>query len=169
LEALLVIEAVALKVPAALGLKTTLTGVLWPARIATGRLGALNEKYLVEIVALLTVMEAVPVFDTVMLSVLLVPTVTLPKSTLDPLRDKIPDCCVEADLLELNPWQPTIVARQRKTNPSLFALLHSTAAVDLKHFIVRFQLDSAKTFEIDSDIHTESAPGNEIRTGFKGT
>jgi hypothetical protein len=81
-----------LTAPTALGLKTTLTGVLWPARIVTGRLGALNEKYLVEIDALLTVTEAVPVFDTVMVIVLLVPAVTLPKSRLAPLRDKVPTC-----------------------------------------------------------------------------
>jgi hypothetical protein len=120
---LLTTEVVALKVPAALGLKTTLSGVLWPARIVTGRLGALNEKYWVEIVTLLTVMEAVPVFDTVMVNVLLVSAVTVPKSRMAPLKDKVPVCgCTEADLLELNPWQPTIVARQRRTIPSLLAL-----------------------------------------------
>lgn len=92
LEALLVIEAVALKAPAALGLKTTVTGMLWPTRIVIGRLGAVNEKCLVEIDALLTVIEAVPVFDKVTVIVLLVPAVTLPKSMLLPLRDKVPAC-----------------------------------------------------------------------------
>ena len=92
MEALLVIDAVALKVPAALGLKTSVTGVLWPTRIATGRLGAVNEKYLVEIDALLTVIDAVPVFDRVRVIVFVVPAVTLPKSMLLPLRDKVPAC-----------------------------------------------------------------------------
>jgi hypothetical protein len=132
LEALLVMEAVALKVPAALGEKTTLTGVLWPARIATGRLGALNEKYWLENDALLTVIEAVPVFVAVILNVLLVPAVTEPKSRLAPLRDNVPapDCgCWMAGLLVLTPWQPTIVARQRRTIPSLLARLGFTASV----------------------------------------
>jgi hypothetical protein len=102
--------------------------VLWPARIVTGRLGALNEKYWVEIVTLLTVMEAVPVFDTVIVRVLLVPAVALPKSRMPPLKDKVPVCGCTA-LLELNPWQPTIVARQRRTIPSLLALLPFTAPV----------------------------------------
>jgi hypothetical protein len=54
--------------------------------------GALSEKYWLEIEALLTVMEAVPVFDAVMVTVLLVPAATLPKSRLALLRDKVPDC-----------------------------------------------------------------------------
>ena len=45
LVALLVTDTVALKVPAALGEKTKLTGILCPASTATGRVGALNEKY----------------------------------------------------------------------------------------------------------------------------
>jgi hypothetical protein len=48
-----------------------------------------------EIEALLTVMEAVPVFVAVTVSVLLVPAVTLPKSRLALFRDKVPACdCV---------------------------------------------------------------------------
>ena len=48
-----------------------------------------------EIEALLTVMEAVPVFDAVSVRVLLVPAVTLPKSRLALFRDNVPDCdCV---------------------------------------------------------------------------
>ena len=37
-------------------------------------------------------MEAVPVFDAVTVTVLLVPAVTLPKSRLALLRDNVPDC-----------------------------------------------------------------------------
>lgn len=85
-------EAIAVNEPAALGLKTTMTGVLCPAGIVTGRLGALNEKYLVEMVTLVTVTDAVPVFDTVTVKVLLVPAVTVPKSRLAPLKDKVPVC-----------------------------------------------------------------------------
>jgi hypothetical protein len=135
LVALLVTETVALKVPAALGEKTKLTGMLWPASTATGRVGALNEKYWLEIVALLTVMEAVPVLVAVMVSVLLVPAVTLPKSRVPVFNDKVPPTgCVIAGL-ELNPWQPTIVARQSRTIPSLLARLRFTVAFVLKHFI----------------------------------
>lgn|ERR1700683_1386666 len=130
-EALLVTVTVALKVPAALGLKTKLTGMLWPAIIAAGRVGALNEKYWLEIDALLSVMEAVLVLDAVNVNVLLVPAVTLPKLRLAPLRDRVPacTCCVAADLLELKPWQPTIVARQRSTIPSWLRLSRLTAPI----------------------------------------
>ena len=55
-------------------------------------MGALSEKYWLEIDALLTVMEAVPVFDAVTVSVLLAPAVTLPKSRLVLLREKMPAC-----------------------------------------------------------------------------
>lgn len=103
-EALLLMVAVALKAPAALGVKTTLTWALWPAKIAIGRAGALSEKYLLEMEALLTVTEAAPVFVRVAVSVLLVPAATLPKSRVAPLKERVPDadCCV-AVLLELNP------------------------------------------------------------------
>ena len=123
LVASLVTETVALKVPAALGKKTKLTGMPWPAGTATGRVGALNEKYLLEIVALLTVMEAVPVLVAVMVSVLLVPAVTLPKSSVAVLNDKVPPAGGVIAALVLNPWHPTMVARQRRTIPSLLTRL----------------------------------------------
>ena len=44
-EALLVIVAVALKAPAALGVNWTLRLELWPAARVVGRLGAVSEKY----------------------------------------------------------------------------------------------------------------------------
>lgn len=101
--ALLITETVALKVPAALGEKTKLTGMLCPASTATGRVGALNEKYWLEIDALLTVMESAPVLVTVRVSVLLVPVVTLPKSKVPVLNDKVPPTgCVIAGAA-LNP------------------------------------------------------------------
>lgn len=129
LVALLTTETVALKVPAALGEKTKLTGILCPASTATGRVGVLNEKYWLEIEALLTVILVMPVLVAVMVSVLLVPAVTLPKSRVFVLRDKVPPIgCVIAGL-ELNPWQPTIIARQTRTIPSLLACLHFMAPV----------------------------------------
>jgi hypothetical protein len=48
---------------------------------------------LLEIETLLTVIEAVPVFHAVTVCFLLVPAVTLPKSRLAPLRDRMPDGC----------------------------------------------------------------------------
>jgi hypothetical protein len=138
LEALLVIVTVPLNAPAAFGLKTKVTGVLAPDATATGRLGALKEKYWLEMDALLTVMLAVPVFDTVAVSVLLVPAVTLPKSRLAELRDNVPDCTggVVAALLELKPWQPTIVARQSRTIARLLARLCCVAGVVSKVLII---------------------------------
>jgi hypothetical protein len=127
LDASLEMEAMAVKAPAAFGLKTTVTGVLCPAAIVTGRLGALIEKYFVEMVTLLTVTEAVPVFVTVTVKVLLVPAVTLPKSKLAPLNDKVPVCCCWLELLVLTPWQPTIIARQKRTIPSWLARLRCMA------------------------------------------
>ena len=58
-----------------------------------GRLGALSEKYLLEIEALLTVRETVPVFEAAAVMDLLWPVVTLPKSRLAPLKAKMPRDC----------------------------------------------------------------------------
>jgi hypothetical protein len=93
LETLLVIETVALNAPATFGLKTKLIVELWPAPTTIGRLGALSEKYLLEMEALVIVTETVPVFETLAVSVLLVPASTLPKSRLALLIAKVPDCC----------------------------------------------------------------------------
>jgi hypothetical protein len=83
---------------------------------------------------LLTVIEAVPVFDAEMDNVLLVPVVTLPNARVVPLRVNVPVAvCTLADLLELNPWQPTIVAKHSRTRTSLLPglpPLHLAAAVD---------------------------------------
>ena len=60
-----------------------------------------------------------------MVSVLLVPAVTLPKSRLALFRDKVPDwdcACWTAALPELNPWQATRKARpgRRSNAPATF-------------------------------------------------
>jgi len=83
---------VPLKDPAAFGVKTRVIGTLCPAKTAVGSVGALKEKYWLEIEALLTVIEAEPVFDAVTVSVLLAPAMTVPKSTLVLLRDNVPIC-----------------------------------------------------------------------------
>jgi len=83
---------------------------------------------------LLTVIDAVPVFDAETDNVLLVPVVTVPNAKVVPLRVNVPvGVCTLADLLELNPWQPTIVATHSRTSASLFPrllALHLTAASD---------------------------------------
>ena len=78
-DAVLVIERVALKVPAAFGRKATLIWTLCPAAMVIGRLGELREKYLVEIAMLVMVSDADPEFVAVVEMVLLVPVLTLPK------------------------------------------------------------------------------------------
>ena len=83
---------------------------------------------------LLTVIDAVPVFDAETDNVLVVPVVTLPNARAVPLRVNVPVAlCTLADSLELNPWQPTIVAKHSRTRPSLlpgFPALHLAAAID---------------------------------------
>lgn len=88
--ALLEIETEALKVPAALGLKTILTGTLCPAAMVTGKLGAVSAKYLVEMATLLIVTEAEPVFVAVVDTVLLLPAFTLPKAKDALAREIVP-------------------------------------------------------------------------------
>ena len=125
LLASLTITAVALTSPALLGLKATVIEALWPAAIVVGSAGAFNEKAWFEIEALVTVRDAEPVFDTVIDKDLVLPVVTEPKPRTLPFRVSVPEVgCTVADLLELKPWQPTMVARQRKTRPRQLARLH---------------------------------------------
>ena len=144
-EALLTIETVALIAPAAVGLNTTLTGVLWPTAIVAGREGALKEKAWFEIEMLLTIIDPAPVLETVMESVLFLPVVTLPKSRTPPLKAKVPvvvcDCTL-ADLLELNPWHPTIVARQARIIPTWLIRSRFWPRNFLKLSFIRFVLSS---------------------------
>src|SRR5579871_701056 len=63
-DASLVIVAVALNVPGALGVNETVTVVLCPDATVAGRLGETSLKYCVEIATLLTVTEFGPEFDT---------------------------------------------------------------------------------------------------------
>ena len=86
--AVLEMETEALKVPAAFGLKTMLTGTLCPAVMVAGKLGALSAKYFVEMETLLIVTAAEPEFVTVVDTVLLLPALTLPKAK-DPFASEI--------------------------------------------------------------------------------
>lgn len=101
-DASLSIVTVALKEPAALGVKFMLRVVLCPAPIAAGRLGAVTEKYFVDTEALLIVTDLVPEFVAVTVSVLLPPAVTFPKLTLKLPRARLP-FCVGPELAALTP------------------------------------------------------------------
>jgi hypothetical protein len=112
-EASLPIAALALKLPAALGVNARVSDALCPAAIVTGRLGAVNEKYFVDTEALLMLADVLPVLLTESVSVLLLPASTLPKSKACAPNDKLPVAVGvgvglgELDDLELNPWHPT--------------------------------------------------------------
>lgn len=123
LDASLVMETVLLKVPAALGVNLILIVALCPAVTVTGRLGETREKYLVEIVTLLTVTDAGPEFVAVAVRVLLLPSVTLPKSSVAFSRERVVDCCwLEEPALK--PWQLIRKVRPaRRTNaPAAFQM-----------------------------------------------
>jgi len=113
LDASLPIAAVALKLPAAFGVKARVSDALCPAATVTGRLGAVNEKYFVDTDALLMLADAFPVLLTESVSILLLPAATLPKSNACAPNDKLPVvvgggvALVGVDDLELNPWHPT--------------------------------------------------------------
>jgi hypothetical protein len=121
-DASLVIESVALKAPTALGMNLMLIVVLCPAAMASGRLGATREKYLVEIEALLTVTDAGPGFVAVTVRVLLLPAATFPKSRVVLSRERVLDCCWPEEPAALTPWQPTRKVRpaRRSNAPASF-------------------------------------------------
>ena len=105
LEASLPIAAVALKLPAALGLNASVSDALCPAAIVTGRLGAVNEKYFVDTDTLLMFADVFPVLLTESVSILLLPAATLPKFRACAPNDKLPVAVGLGELgdLELNP------------------------------------------------------------------
>lgn len=98
--------AVALKVPAALGVKAILIVALWPAATVRGRVGALREKYWVEIATLLTVTDAEPEFVAVTVRVSLLPAATLPKFRVAAPKESVLLCCWPEGPPALTPWQP---------------------------------------------------------------
>ena len=88
--------------PVALGVKLILRVTFWPTATVRGRAGWVRENWLALETALVTVTAAVPLLVAVAVNVLLVPTVTLPKATVDPLRLKLPlgvVSCFEAALM----------------------------------------------------------------------
>lgn len=91
-DALLVIESVALKVPAAVGENLMLMGALWPAAIVSGRPVEVSENWLAEIVATDTVSDAFPELVALKERVLLLPAATLPKLRPVLARESVPIC-----------------------------------------------------------------------------
>src|SRR5271170_3411956 len=91
-----------LTLPAAPGVKVMLTDTFCPIAKVTGRAGCVMENWLVLETALLTLTAAIPVFVAMAVSVLLFPTVTLPKLMVDPLRLRAPlgvVCCFAPALI----------------------------------------------------------------------
>lgn len=113
-DALLATEAVAVKVPAAFGANLTLIVVLCPTATVTGRLGAVKEKYGLEIETLVTVTEVGPELVAVADRVLLLPAATLPKSRVADCRERVACCWLEGPAL--TPWQPTRTMRLARRN-----------------------------------------------------
>ena len=97
--------AVAVKAPVAGGANVTLRLALWPAERVAGRLGAVSEKYFVEIVALLMRTAAFPELVAVTARVLLLPGATLPKFRLAFPRERLPTGFEEPPPV-LTPWHP---------------------------------------------------------------
>ena len=129
-DALLAIASVALNGPAVFGENVRLKVSPCPASTVAGRLGALSEKLLLEILALLIVTAEPPRFVAVKVSVLLLPAAMLPKSTLALPSDRLPDCGVGFPLPPvLSPAQPTSDDSPRRSNntfsavPTLLVLL----------------------------------------------
>jgi len=126
--ALLPIVMVALNAPVVLGLNVRLMGVLCPAAIDIGRLGAARVKYFDEMETLVTLTAAVPVFVAVTDTVLLLPGATLPKARDGLGRESVPRTGLEFPAL--TPWQPA-----RKLRPAKRSSAAATFARDRAEFL----------------------------------
>lgn len=91
-DALLVIDSVALNVPAAAGENVMLIGALCPAAMVSGRLVEVRENWPAEIVATDTVRDAFPELVALKERVLLFPAATLPKLRPVVARESVPSC-----------------------------------------------------------------------------
>jgi hypothetical protein len=151
----LVIERVALKVPAAFGRKATLIWTLCPASMVIGRLGELREKLLVEIAMLLMVSDVDPEFVAVVEMVLLEPVLTLPKFKEADVNESLLLWCWTEEPL-LMPWQlikndrttssnskPTTLTEYRKRSCPA-AVIASVGGKEWEHFGGGLILDSIK-------------------------
>lgn len=146
-EASLVMAAVALKVPVAFGVNLMLIGALCPAATVMGKLGAVTEKYWVEMEIPLTVTDAGPEFETVSGNVLLVPAATLPKPRLKLPTESVVVCCWLDGPPALTPWQPAnkaIPERRTKTAAAHQRFLPQTSLAPA------FPIVSQRTVALDS-------------------
>ena len=101
----LVMVLVALKAPAAAGVKENVMVAFWPAAIETGSVGLVTAKYFVDMESLLIVIEVLPVFVAEITSALLLPAFTLPKLSAEFESDSAPTCGWLLELLVLTPRQ----------------------------------------------------------------
>jgi hypothetical protein len=101
----LVMVLVALKAPAAFGVKENVMVAFWPAAIETGSVGLVTAKYFVDMESLLIVIEVLPVFVAEIASALLLPAFTLPKLSAELEIDSAPTCGWLLELLALTPRQ----------------------------------------------------------------
>jgi hypothetical protein len=90
LESLLDIAIVPVTVPVEVGVKTTSKVALWPAATVSGREGELRENSEALVLAPVIVTEVVLLFVAVAVSVLVLPTTTLPKLSVEELNPKSP-------------------------------------------------------------------------------
>jgi hypothetical protein len=97
------IERFPVTFPEALGVKVMLKVTFWPTATVRGRAGWVRENCFALETALVTATEAVPLLVAVTVNVLLAPTVTLPKLSVEPLRLRLPlvvaGCCEAAALM----------------------------------------------------------------------
>lgn len=90
---MLVTVTVAVKLPAAFGVKLTATGTLCPAATVMGTLGETRAKYLLEMETLLTVTDSGPEFVAFKERVFVPPACTLPNCRMAALSERVVDCC----------------------------------------------------------------------------
>jgi hypothetical protein len=114
LVASLVMVLVALKAPAAFGVKENVKVAFWPAAIETGSVGLVSAKYFVDMESLLIVIEVLPVFVAEIASALLLPASMRPKLSAELESDSAPTCGWLLELLVLIPRQ--LVSRTSEQN-----------------------------------------------------
>ena len=114
------------------GAKVTVKLALCPAVSVTGGVIPLSVKPVPLIPTCETVTDELPRLVTVCDSGRLVPVCTVPKFKLAGFAPSVPvpdGGCTAADLPELNPWQPTRVARARKAIARVLVLVPFTSPI----------------------------------------
>ena len=134
-DALLDKVTVALNAFAAFGENSMVRFVLFPGSSENGKLGVASAKYFVETEALLMTAAALPEFVKEMVSALVFPAFTLPKSRLWLASTRFPICC-PPDPPELTPAQPAIAINAASANRIAAALKYFTESFVLEFFLM---------------------------------